>query len=103
MKAVVYALVSGWGQAEALQMQATAGTARARELGADDVEVLEDSFGAASLERPAMSRLRDMVRSGEVDLVVASGPDQLSRDMHDLSTLRREFEEHHVTLAFLTS
>ena len=101
MKAVVYAFVSGWGQAEALQRQGAAGTLRARELGADDVQVLEDSFGAASLERPAMSRLRDMVRSGEVDLVVASGADALSRDAHDLSTLKRELEEHHVTLALL--
>ncbi len=103
VKAVVYARVVGWDQTEALRAQVAAGTAKARELGAETVEVLQDTFGGASLERPAMSRLRDMVRSGDVNLVVAAGPGELSPDAHDLSALESEFQEHHVTLAFVAS
>jgi len=78
MKAVVYARVTGWDQTQELKAQVTAGTAMAHALGSQDVQVLQDTFGGASLERPAMSRLRDMVRSREVDLVVVSGPNELS-------------------------
>lgn len=99
----MYARVSGWDQTEALEAQVTAGTAKAHSLGSDDVQLLRDSFGGASLERPGMSRLRDMVRSGEVELVIASGPEQLSPNAGDLSILEKELEEHHVKLEFVAN
>jgi site-specific DNA recombinase len=49
----------------------------------DDLTFVDDGYSGASLERPALSRLRQQVRAGEVDCVVVFKVDRLSRNIVD--------------------
>src|SRR5262245_43787333 len=44
-------------------------------------EFVDDGHSGASLERPALTRLRDAVRAGQVAMVLAHDPDRLSRKL----------------------
>src|SRR5579875_1366259 len=104
MHGAIYTRVSTLDQAEeglSLDTQREAGEALARELGASSVEVLEDAFTGTSLDRPAMNRLRDMVRARQVDLIVVYDPDRCSRDLSDLLIVTREIERAGVRLEFV--
>jgi site-specific DNA recombinase len=48
----------------------------------------------ASLERPGMDRVRDLVAAGGVSVVLAQDRDRFSREPAYAYLLRREFEEH---------
>lgn len=58
--------------------------------------------GAQYRERPALSALRDAVRAGGVDVVVAYSVDRLSRQQAHLYILAEELEEHGARLEFVT-
>src|SRR5215218_945755 len=61
-------------------------------------EVLEElsdpGQSGASLERPGMDRVRDLVATGGVAVVLAQDRDRFSREPAYTYVLRREFEEH---------
>ena len=57
-------------------------------------EVVDAGQSGASLERPGMDRLRDLVSAGGVSLVLAQDRDRFSREPAYTYLLRREFEEH---------
>ena len=57
-------------------------------------EVSDPGQSGASLERPGMDRVRDLVAAGGVSLVLAQDRDRLAREPAYLYLLRREFEEH---------
>lgn len=96
--AVLYARVSTEEQAKrgyslAQQLEAL------REYAArEGLEVLEEVSDAgqsgASLERPGMDRVRDLVADGGVSVVLAQDRDRFSREPAYAYLLRREFEEH---------
>jgi site-specific DNA recombinase len=48
----------------------------------------------ASLERPGMDRVRDLVAAGGVSLVLAQDRDRIAREPAYRYLLRREFEDH---------
>jgi site-specific DNA recombinase len=48
----------------------------------------------ASLERPGMDRVRDLVAEGGVALVLAQDRDRFAREPAYHYLLKREFEEH---------
>jgi len=97
-RAVLYARVSTDEQARsgyslAQQMEAL------REYAArEGYEVLEEvtdpGQSGASLERPGMDRVRDLVAAGGVSVVLAQDRDRLAREPAYHYLLRREFEEH---------
>src|ERR687886_2186342 len=64
----------------------------------DGYEVLEEvtdpGQSGASLERPGMDRVRDLVAAGEVSLVLAQDRDRFAREPAYHYLLRREFEEY---------
>src|SRR5215212_9368814 len=64
-------------------------------------EVTDPGQSAACLERPGMDRVRDLVATGEVSVVLAQDRDRFARDpvLHGL--LRMEFEEYECTLRAL--
>src|ERR671939_675874 len=64
-------------------------------------EVTDPGQSGASLERPGMDRVRDLVAAGGVSIILAQDRDRFAREpaYHDL--LRREFEEHGCTLKAL--
>src|SRR5215204_81671 len=97
-KAVLYARVSTEEQARSgysLSQQLEA----LREYAArEEYEVLEEVVdpgqSGASLERPGMDQVRDLVAAGGVAVVLAQDRDRFSREPACTYLLRREFEEH---------
>src|SRR5215216_7054060 len=62
----------------------------------EEYEVLEEvqdpGQSGASLERPGMDRVRDMVATGSVSVVFAQDRDRFAREPAYLFLLKREFE-----------
>jgi site-specific DNA recombinase len=97
-RAVLYARVSTSEQAEkgyslAQQLEALREYA-AREGYAMLEEVTDPGQSGASLERPGMDRIRDLVAAGGVSVVLAQDRDRLAREPAYHYLLKREFEEH---------
>jgi site-specific DNA recombinase len=97
-RAILYARVSTDEQARsgyslAQQLEALRGYAER-----EGYEVLEEvsdpGQSGASLERPSMDRVRDLVASGGVSVVLAQDRDRFAREPAYHYLLRREFEEH---------
>lgn len=97
-RAVLYARVS-------TDEQARSGYSLAQQLEAlrdhaarEGYEVLEEvtdpGQSGASLERPGMDRVRDLVAEGGVSVVLAQDRDRFAREPAYHYLLRREFEEH---------
>jgi site-specific DNA recombinase len=57
-------------------------------------EVVDPGQSGASLERPGMDRVRDLVAGGGVYVVLAQDRDRFAREPAYHYLLRREFEEH---------
>ncbi len=57
-------------------------------------EVQDPGQSGASLERPGMDRVRDLVGAGGVSVVLAQDRDRFAREPAYHYLLRREFEEH---------
>jgi site-specific DNA recombinase len=57
-------------------------------------EVVDPGQSGASLERPGMDRVRDLVAGGGVSVVLAQDRDRFAREPAYHYLLRREFEEH---------
>jgi len=64
-------------------------------------EVVDPGQSGASLERPGMDRVRDLVAGGGVYVVLAQDRDRFSREPAYTYLLRREFEEHDCELRSL--
>ncbi len=69
--------------------------------GAADV-FADDGFSGGTVDRPALTRLREAVRQGRVDVVLCVDPDRLSRALRDQLLLVDELEHAGVALEFLT-
>jgi site-specific DNA recombinase len=104
-RAVLYARVSTDEQARsdyslAQQMEALRQYA-ARE-GYEVLEAIVDpGQSGASLERPGMDRVRDLVAAGGVSVVLAQDRDRFAREPAYHYLLKREFEEHGTTIRAL--
>src|SRR4028119_584907 len=97
-RAILYARVSTDEQARsgyslAQQMEALRGYA-AREGYEVLEEVADPGQSGASLERPGMDRVRDLVAAGGVSMVLAQDRDRFAREPAYHYLLRREFAEH---------
>ena len=103
LRVVLYARVSTDRQAEkyGLDAQVHALTRRAAERGyevvpdGEQMVFSDDGFSGGDLHRPALDRLRQTVRAGRADIVLAYDPDRLSRSLTDLLLLSPE--KHSVT------
>src|SRR5829696_6077814 len=104
-RAVLYARVS-------TEEQARSGYSLAQQLEAlreyaarEGYEILEEvtdpAQSGASLERPGMDRVRDVVATGGVSVVLAQDRDRSAREPAYHYLLRKEFEEHSCTLRAL--
>src|ERR671910_1903254 len=97
-RAILYARVSTDEQARsgyslAQQLEALRGYA-AREGYEILEEVSDPGQSGASLERPGMDRVRDLVAAGDVSVVLAQDRDRFAREPAYHYILRQEFEEH---------
>src|ERR671917_251753 len=96
--AIIYVRVSTDEQARSgysLAQQIEACRAWCEREGYEVLEVITDpGQSGASLERPGMDRVRDLVAAGGVSVVLAQDRDRFSREPAYTYLLRREFEEH---------
>jgi site-specific DNA recombinase len=97
-RAILYARVSTDEQARSgysLAQQLEALRAYAAREGYEVLEeVVDPGQSGASLERPGMDRVRDLVAAGGVFVVLAQDRDRIAREPAYHYLLRREFEEH---------
>jgi len=97
-RAILYARVSTDEQARSgysLAQQIEALKAHAFREGYEVLEEVSDpGQSGASLERPGMDRVRDLVAGGGVYVVLAQDRDRFAREPAYHYLLRREFEEH---------
>ena len=61
-----------------------------------------ETYSGQSLERPALNKVRELVRSKQIDAVIVYDPDRLSRNFAHLMVLADEFDRAGVELAFIT-
>lgn len=62
----------------------------------------DGGFTGGNLDRPALSRLKDDIKAGEVDCVVVYKVDRLSRSLLDFSRLVEVFDKHSVSFVSVT-
>jgi site-specific DNA recombinase len=97
-RAILYARVSTDEQARSGYSLAQQIEALIEYAAREGYEVLEEvsdpGQSGASLERPGMDRVRDLVAAGGVFVVLAQDRDRFAREPAYHYLLRREFEEH---------
>src|SRR5271165_2206959 len=101
MKTVGYIRVSTDKQADrgvSLDAQAEKIRAMAVVQGGELLDIIVDAESAKSLNRPGMTRLPELVDSGDVQAVIVAKLDRLKRSVKDLCTLLERFERHGVAL-----
>ena len=106
IRAAIYARVSGEQQAAAhtIESQLAALSERAQADGLPvppERQFLDDGYSGATLVRPAMDRLRDLVALGDVDRIYVHSPDRLARNYAYQVLLIDEWRRAGVDLIFL--
>lgn len=103
--AILYARVSTDEQARSgysLAQQIEALRAHAEREGLEVLEEVSDAgYSGASLERPGMDRVRELVGGGGVSVVLAQDLDRISREPWHYEYLRSLFEDHRTELGSL--
>jgi len=105
MKAVIYCRVSSEGQERegtSLQTQLEACLNYCQEKGYDVSHRFSEAYSGLSLERPKLNELRELVRAGEIDVVVVYCLDRLSRDPTHGVIIQEELEKHNIVLEAVT-
>jgi site-specific DNA recombinase len=104
-RAILYARVSTDEQARSGYSLAQQLAALREHAAREGYEVLEEIVDAgesgATLERPGLDRVRDLVAAGGVSVVLAQDRDRFSREPAYLYLLREELAEHSCTLKAL--
>ena len=104
-RAVLYARVSTDEQARSGYSLAQQLEALREHAAREGYEVLEEVVdpgqSGASLERPGMDRVRDLVAVGGVSVVLAQDRDRFTREPAYHYLLQREFDEHRCCLRSL--
>ncbi|MBI4219536.1 MAG: recombinase family protein, partial [Chloroflexi bacterium] len=85
MKAAIYARVSTQRQKEEgssldTQVEAAMAFATAHGCTVSSQHIIREDWPGSTLERPALTRLREMVRRREFDQVIAYSTDRLARN-----------------------
>jgi site-specific DNA recombinase len=64
---------------------------------------VDDGYLGGDLDRPALERMRALLRSRSFDVVLAHDPDRLSRKLAHLVILQEEFDRAGVRMEFVTT
>ncbi len=105
MRAAIYCRVSTEDQERegtSLQTQLDACLKYCHDKGYDVVYRFIETYSGLSLERPKLNELRELVRAGDIDIIVVYCLDRLSRDPVHGVIIIEELEKHHVTLEAVT-
>jgi site-specific DNA recombinase len=106
IQVAIYARVSSEQQAEAHTVASQVVALRER-VAADDLTVseamqfLDEGYSGATLVRPALERLRDVIAAGSVDRLYVHSPDRLARKYAYQVLLVDEFRRAGVEVIFL--
>ncbi|HHV62340.1 MAG TPA: recombinase family protein [Firmicutes bacterium] len=105
MIAIVYCRVSTEDQARhgySLIDQLDVCKRKAQSLGATDIiECVDEGISGSILERPGLTRARDLIRQGHIDLFVCYDPDRLARNLSHQLIVTEEIERAGVRLEFI--
>ena len=106
IRAAIYARVSSEQQAAAhtIESQLAALSERAQADGLpvpQERQFLDDGYSGATLVRPAMDRLRDLVALGGIDRIYVHSPDRLARNYAYQVLLIDEWRRADVEIVFL--
>jgi site-specific DNA recombinase len=63
---------------------------------------IDEGHSGATLDRPQLTRLREVVRAGAVDVVLILDPDRLARDLYLQLLLDREMDKAKVRVEYVT-
>ena len=63
--------------------------------------IYREVWSGIDLERPGLTQLRNLARSGKLQVLYVFSADRLSRDLGDLLMVMREFEEYGVRVEFV--
>jgi site-specific DNA recombinase len=66
-----------------------------------ELRFLDEGFSGATLRRPALERLRDLIHAGGVERLYVHSPDRLARKFVDQAVLLEEFQRRQVAVVFL--
>jgi site-specific DNA recombinase len=106
MRAAIYARVSTEGQEDnyslPTQLEACRRYGCEHDLAIIADGELVDVASGATLNRPKLDTLRDLVRSGLIDAVIVYSVDRLARDPAVYYLLKGEFSRGHVALHYVT-
>lgn len=103
MLAAIYTRVSSEEQVKgySLAEQELACQEKARELGADNIVVYTDEgISGSLLERPGLTKLREAICRGEIDVLICRDPDRLARNLAHQLIIADECEKHGTELIF---
>jgi site-specific DNA recombinase len=102
MRAAIYTRVSTEGQEDntslADQLDRCRAYAQTNELNV--AAELQDIASGATLDRPGLNKLRELIRAGLIDTVIVAYQDRLSRSLAHHLLLRDERKQHGVTLHY---
>lgn len=106
MKVAIYVRVSTQRQAQAQtsaqQLDRLRAYLQAENYNLCDQDVFDDEgYSGASLRRPALERLRDLVGQGRFDRVLVTAPDRLARNYVHQVLLLEELQAHGCKVEFL--
>lgn len=62
----------------------------------------DGGFSGGNTDRPALSRLMDAVRAGQIDIVVIYKIDRLTRSLTDFARLAETFDQHNASFVSVT-
>jgi site-specific DNA recombinase len=105
-RVAVYARVSSQHQAEeaTIQSQVAALEHRVSSDGGHleaEMRFLDEGYSGATLRRPALERLRDLIHAGGVERLYVHSPDRLARNFLKQAVLLDEFARQQVEVVFL--
>jgi site-specific DNA recombinase len=106
LQVAIYARVSSEQQADAHTIASQLAALRTRVTGdgyrlVREQEFLDEGYSGATLVRPALERLRDLVAAGGVDRLYVHSPDRLARKYAYQVLLVDEFQRAGVEVVFL--
>jgi site-specific DNA recombinase len=106
IQAAIYARVSSAHQAEAHTIASQVVALRERVAAdglplPDALQCMDEGYSGATLVRPALERLRDLVAAGAVDRLYVHSPDRLARQYAYQVLLVDEFQRAGVEVIFL--
>lgn len=107
-RVALYARVSSERQADELTIRSQVAALRER-IVTDGCRIeaefcfLDEGVSGATLQRPALERLRDFAYSGVIDRVYVHSPDRLARNYAYQVVLLEELQKHQVEVVFLNA